>query len=276
MKRCSHGRHKHQCVDCNPCPHGKTKYHCVQCSPCPHGRLKYNCAACSPCPHGKLKGSCAICSPCPHGKRKDNCTKSTQRFCFLSATPRHTEKPSASASRASNSRSPRYSPTASFRVNAGRVRFRYLRLSTTNRTSARLGPRWRSRWLASRQHVVVTKTRRSSSRRMREFAHWKPRVFVAPRVLRSTTRAFHENVPGNTPGARPRRRTSAAGNPADVARRNCEGVKSEIVFLSDDLSRKSRTSKLRLPSSRGRQTRARGTERLTGSYRNEAVFARKA
>ena len=70
MKRCSHGRQKHQCMDCNPCSHGKTKYKCVQCSPCPHGKLKGSCVDCSACPHGALKRNCAQCNPCPHGKLK--------------------------------------------------------------------------------------------------------------------------------------------------------------------------------------------------------------
>ena len=77
MKRCSHGRQKHQCVDCNPCPHGKTKYKCVQCSPCPHGKLKGSCVDCSACPHGALKRNCAQCNPCPHGKLKRWCTVCT-------------------------------------------------------------------------------------------------------------------------------------------------------------------------------------------------------
>jgi len=68
-KRCSHGRRKYRCADCNPCPHGKLKHKCANCNPCPHGKLKSNCADCNPCPHGKLKYNCADCNPCPHGKR---------------------------------------------------------------------------------------------------------------------------------------------------------------------------------------------------------------
>ena len=30
-KRCSHGRRKSSCADCNPCPHGKLKYNCAAC-----------------------------------------------------------------------------------------------------------------------------------------------------------------------------------------------------------------------------------------------------
>ena len=72
-KRCSHGKRKDNCVDCNGCPHGKHKRLCADCKGCPHGKLKYNCAACKGCPHGKRKDSCAACNPCPHGKLKRNC-----------------------------------------------------------------------------------------------------------------------------------------------------------------------------------------------------------
>ena len=71
MKRCSHGKRKDRCKECNPCPHGKVKERCAECNPCPHGKLKANCAACTPrkrCPNGKQKGSCVACKPCPHGK----------------------------------------------------------------------------------------------------------------------------------------------------------------------------------------------------------------
>ena len=34
MKRCSNGRQKRQCVECNPCPHGELKRFCAQCNPC--------------------------------------------------------------------------------------------------------------------------------------------------------------------------------------------------------------------------------------------------
>ena len=60
-KRCLHGKHKKDCVQCNPCPHGKLKSDGLECNPCPHGKVKGNCAACNPCPHGKLKGHCAEC-----------------------------------------------------------------------------------------------------------------------------------------------------------------------------------------------------------------------
>ena len=30
-KRCLHGKHKKDCVQCNPCPHGKLKYNCAAC-----------------------------------------------------------------------------------------------------------------------------------------------------------------------------------------------------------------------------------------------------
>jgi hypothetical protein len=76
-KRCSHGRAKRNCEDCNPCPHGKVKHACVACKPCPHGKLKHNCADCTGCPHGKRKDSCAVCNPCPHGKRKSHCLQCT-------------------------------------------------------------------------------------------------------------------------------------------------------------------------------------------------------
>ena len=72
-KRCSHGRRKSDCVDCNPCPHGKLKRRCVDCTPCPHSKLKESCADCSGCPHSKQKHNCAACKACPHGKRKDIC-----------------------------------------------------------------------------------------------------------------------------------------------------------------------------------------------------------
>ena len=31
-KRCSHGKLKRNCADCNPCPHGKVKGSCVDCN----------------------------------------------------------------------------------------------------------------------------------------------------------------------------------------------------------------------------------------------------
>ena len=72
---CPHGKLKGSCVDCNACPHGKLKTNCAKCVPCPHGKLKVDCAACNPCPHGKLKGHCAACNPCPHGKLKRHCAQ---------------------------------------------------------------------------------------------------------------------------------------------------------------------------------------------------------
>ena len=57
MKRCSHGRLKHHCADCNPCPHGKLKKHCVGCNPCPHGKNKYKCATCKAARAGQLAPS---------------------------------------------------------------------------------------------------------------------------------------------------------------------------------------------------------------------------
>jgi hypothetical protein len=72
-KRCSHGKVKQRCADCNPCPHGKVKHDCADCNPCPHSKLKRFCAACNPCPHGKLKRFCVDCNPCPHGKNKYRC-----------------------------------------------------------------------------------------------------------------------------------------------------------------------------------------------------------
>ena len=73
LKRCSHGRRKGACAECDPCPHGKVKSSCVACTPCPHGKVKGNCAACNPCPHGKRKYDCVACNPCPHGKLKNKC-----------------------------------------------------------------------------------------------------------------------------------------------------------------------------------------------------------
>ena len=72
---CAHGKRKHDCTVCNPCSHGKVKRRCAACNPCPHGMLKSKCAACTPCPHGKRKSSCAECNPCPHGKRKYDCAE---------------------------------------------------------------------------------------------------------------------------------------------------------------------------------------------------------
>ena len=46
-KRCSYGRRKYRCADCNPCPHGKLKHNCEVCSGCEHGKLKYVCVACT-------------------------------------------------------------------------------------------------------------------------------------------------------------------------------------------------------------------------------------
>jgi hypothetical protein len=34
-KRCSHGKLKKNCADCNPCPHGKVKYDCADCTRLP-------------------------------------------------------------------------------------------------------------------------------------------------------------------------------------------------------------------------------------------------
>ena len=76
-KRCSHGREKHACADCNPCPRGKRKRDCVTCNPCPHGKRKRACAECNPCPHGKVKQDCTDCNPCPHGKLTRFCTDCT-------------------------------------------------------------------------------------------------------------------------------------------------------------------------------------------------------
>ena len=45
-KRCSHGKVKSDCADCNPCPHGKLKRHCTVCVGCEHGKRKYRCKAC--------------------------------------------------------------------------------------------------------------------------------------------------------------------------------------------------------------------------------------
>ena len=45
-KRCSHGKVKSNCAECNPCPHGKLKDKCAECNPCPHGKVKSNCALC--------------------------------------------------------------------------------------------------------------------------------------------------------------------------------------------------------------------------------------
>ena len=60
-KRCSHGKLKHSCADCNPCPHGKVKYSCADCNPCPHGKRKTHCKVCNGCEHGKLKYKCVAC-----------------------------------------------------------------------------------------------------------------------------------------------------------------------------------------------------------------------
>ena len=62
-KRCSHGKEKSNCAECNPCPHGKVKSRCAECNGCPHGKLKDSCSECNPCPHGKLKSNCAECTP---------------------------------------------------------------------------------------------------------------------------------------------------------------------------------------------------------------------
>ena len=63
QKRCSHGKRKDQCKECNPCPHGHVKQNCAACNPCPHGKLKGHCADCNPCPHGKVKSHCKDCTP---------------------------------------------------------------------------------------------------------------------------------------------------------------------------------------------------------------------
>ena len=74
---CAHGKRKHDCTVCNPCSHGKVKRKCAECTPCPHGKLKSSCTECKPCPHGKLKSSCAECTPCRHGKLKHGCVVCT-------------------------------------------------------------------------------------------------------------------------------------------------------------------------------------------------------
>ena len=60
-KRCSHGKGKSDCAECNPCPHSKLKNICVECKGCPHGKLKNSCVECKGSPHGKLKRNCAEC-----------------------------------------------------------------------------------------------------------------------------------------------------------------------------------------------------------------------
>ena len=60
-KRCSHGKRKDNCADCNPCPHGKRKGSCANCNPCPHGKVKKRCPACKAARAGQ---------PAPPRKRK--------------------------------------------------------------------------------------------------------------------------------------------------------------------------------------------------------------
>jgi hypothetical protein len=57
-KRCSHGKRKDTCADCNPCPHGKLKSNCAECKGCPHGRVKYQLRGLQPLPsrQGKVRG----------------------------------------------------------------------------------------------------------------------------------------------------------------------------------------------------------------------------
>ena len=93
--RCSHGKLKNNCAECNPCPYGRLKRNCTLCNPSPRGKEKRKCADSSPCPHRRLKGSCTVCKPFPHCKLKKNCAKCTpcphgrlKRGCAASKTAR--------------------------------------------------------------------------------------------------------------------------------------------------------------------------------------------
>ena len=47
-KRCSHGRVRTQCMECDTCPHGRRRNMCALCNPCPHGKLRNKCGDCNP------------------------------------------------------------------------------------------------------------------------------------------------------------------------------------------------------------------------------------
>lgn len=86
-KKCSHGKRKRYCKDCNGssfCIHQRIKYGCIECksvSICEHNRVRSKCKDCGGsryCIHKKIKSMCIECGGselCECGKRRSRCIK---------------------------------------------------------------------------------------------------------------------------------------------------------------------------------------------------------
>ena len=84
-RKCVHGRHKYQCIDCGgsqTCVHKRRKSDCKECKGsqvCIHNKLKPQCKECNGtqiCVHKRLRATCKECEGsqvCVHGRLKSSC-----------------------------------------------------------------------------------------------------------------------------------------------------------------------------------------------------------
>ena len=84
-RKCSHGRIKYSCRDCQGsqiCPHDRRKTRCKECnggSFCEHKRARYLCKDCNGkgiCIHGRQRWFCKLCGGsqiCEHNRQKSQC-----------------------------------------------------------------------------------------------------------------------------------------------------------------------------------------------------------